>query len=189
MVNKSSDFSISEPSQKELLLLARKAIKEYLTSKEVIDFSIDKNSELLQLAAVFVTLTQNEDLRGCIGTIEPQYPLCEAVIRMALSAAFDDSRFSPLTLKELPVTKIEISVLSPMQKISSTNEIIQDKHGVLIQKGNRSGLFLPQVWEHFDNKEDFMNELCLQKAGLPETSWKDGAAEIFIFTVFSFEEK
>ena len=158
MVKNMKDFSISEASQKELLLLARKAIGEYLKSCEVIDFSIDGNDELLQLAAVFVTLTQGGDLRGCIGTIEPKYPLCEAVIKMALSAALNDSRFFPLTLGELPETKIEISVLSPMEKIKNPDEIIQNKHGVLVQKNGRSGLFLPQVWEHFDNKEDFLTQ-------------------------------
>ncbi|MDR1195230.1 MAG: AmmeMemoRadiSam system protein A [Endomicrobium sp.] len=188
MVKTAHDFSISENSQKELLLLSRKAIEEYLKNSEIIDFSIDGNDELLRLAAVFVTLTQNGDLRGCIGTIEPQYPLCEAVIRMSLSAALNDSRFFPLTLKELPETKIEISALSPMTKIKTADEIIQNKHGVLIQKGNRNGLFLPQVWEHFNNKEDFMNELCSQKAAIAQNSWKDASAEIFIFTVFSFKE-
>jgi len=186
MVN-NPDFSISAQSQKELLSLARKAIEEYLKNRKVIDFTIDGNDELIQPAAVFVTLTQNGNLRGCIGTIEPEYPLYKAVIRMALSAAFNDSRFSPLTLGELPKTKIEISVLSPMVKIKNPDEIIQNKHGVLIQKNGRSGLFLPQVWEHFDNKEDFMNELCLQKAGISQNSWKDGSAELFVFTVFSFE--
>ena len=107
MVNK-TDFTISIPSQKELLSLARKAIGEYLENREVIDFSIDGNDELIRLAAVFVTLTQNGNLRGCIGTIEPEYPLCEAVIRMALSAALHDSRFFPMTIEELPKTKIDI---------------------------------------------------------------------------------
>jgi AmmeMemoRadiSam system protein A len=176
------------PSQKELLSLARTAIAEYLKNREVIDFSIDGNDELIQLAAVFVTLTQNGNLRGCIGTIEPEYPLCEAVIRMALSAALNDSRFYPLSPDELPETKIEISVLSPMRKVKNADEVIQGKHGVLIQKNGRSGLFLPQVWEHFDGKEEFMCELCTQKAGLPAECWKDGSAEIFVFTVFSFEE-
>jgi AmmeMemoRadiSam system protein A len=183
------NFSVSESSQKELLSLARKAIEEYLKNREIIDFLIDGNGELLQLAAVFVTLTQRGNLRGCIGTTEAEYPLCEAVIRMALAAALNDSRFFPLTPQELPETKIEISVLSPMTKVKHPDEIMRNKHGVFVQKNGRGGLFLPQVWEHFDNKEEFMNELCSQKAGLPKNCWKDGSAEIFTFTVFSFEEK
>jgi AmmeMemoRadiSam system protein A len=192
MVKNTQDFSISKPSQKELLSLARKAVEEYLKKREAIDFSIDADKELIQLAAVFVTLTQHGGLRGCIGTTEPEYPLCEAVIRMALSAALNDPRFFPLTLEELPETQIEISVLSPMEKLKSHDEIIQNKHGVLIQKNGRSGLFLPQVWEHFTGtggKTEFLNELCSQKAGLPESSWKDGSAEIFTFTVFSFSDE
>jgi uncharacterized protein, PH0010 family len=182
------EFTISKQSQKELLSLARKAIAQYLKSYESADFSVDDNSELTQPAAVFVTLTKHGQLRGCVGTTEAQYPLCEAVIRMALSAALNDTRFPRLTLKELPEIKIEISALSPMRKVKDACEIIQNKHGVLIQKEAESGLFLPQVWEHFDNKEDFLNELCSQKAGLPRESWKEPSTDIFVFTVFSFEE-
>ena len=184
-----SEFSISKGAQETLLKLAGKAIEEYLKNRKVVDFSADGNDEIVQPAAVFVTLTQNKNLRGCIGTIEPEYPLYEAVIRMSISAAFHDSRFFPLTLEELPKTKVEISVLSPMEKVKNPDEIIQNKHGALVQKNGRSGLFLPQVWEHFDSKEDFMNELCTQKAGISQNCWKDGSAELFIFTVFSFEEK
>lgn len=186
-----ADFSISQENQKELLLLARKAIALYLNKHEVMDFSIDKNDELMRPAAVFVTLTQNGALRGCIGTIEPQYPLFEAVIRMAISAALNDSRFFPLEAGELPETKIEISVLSPMVKVKNPDDIVAGKHGVLVQKGARSGLFLPQVWEHFrgtNKKTQFLNELCSQKAGLPQNAWQDPAAELFVFTVFSFED-
>jgi len=184
-----SEFSISKQSQKELLKLAREAITLYLKKQEVIDFSIDADEELSQPAAVFVTLTRGGELRGCVGTTEAVYPLYEAVIRMSLSAALNDSRFFPLEESELPDTKIEISVLSPMQKIKDAGVIIRDKHGVLIRKGNRSGLFLPQVWEHFNTKEDFLSELCSQKAGLSPDCWKDGSADIFTFTVFSFEEE
>ena len=194
-----SDFSVSKESQKELLKLAREAIAAYLQNQKVIDFSAKNNKELSAHAAVFVTLTQSGALRGCIGTTEPLYPLYEAVIKMALSAAFNDSRFYPLTAEELSKTKIEISVLSPMIKVKSADDIIPDKHGVLIQKGNRSGLFLPQVWKHFANKvggnaaEDdrktkFLNELCSQKAGLPSDSWKNKETDIYVFTVFSLEE-
>jgi len=182
------EFAISKQSQEELLKLAREAIALYLKKQEVISFSAGNNAELLKPSAVFVTLTQDNVLRGCIGATEPSYPLYEAVIRMALSAAFNDSRFFPLDEIELSYTKIEISVLSPMQKVKSADDIAQNKHGVLVQVDGRSGLFLPQVWEHFERKEDFLNELCSQKAGLPRSCWKDGSADIFVFTVFSFEE-
>lgn len=180
------DFTISLSSQKELLNLARKSIDFHLKQQKP-DFQI-KDNELLQNAAVFVTLNKNGQLRGCIGTLEPTLSLYEAVMKMSLEAAFDDSRFFPVEIDELDDIQIEISVLSPMTKITSADEIIQNKHGVLIQQGYRRGLFLPQVWEHFKNKEDFLNELCTQKAGLPKSAWKDGSADIFVFTVFSFEE-
>ncbi len=181
------EFSISPQSQKELLGLSRKAIQEYLSNAKILNFQT-KSLELLTPAAVFVTLTQDKNLRGCIGTTEALYPLYEAVMRMSLAAALNDSRFFPLAKEELDKTNIEISVLSPMQKVKTAGEIIQHKHGVLIKKGARSGLFLPQVWEHFSNKEDFLNELCSQKAGLPKNAWKDPLTDIFIFTVFSFAD-
>lgn len=191
MVKNMKDFSLSTDSCRQLLALARKSMEKYLKNKEVIDFSADKNSELMSFAAVFVTLTKKGALRGCVGITEPQYPLCEATVRMSLAAALNDSRFFPLTLDELPETEIEISVLSPFKKIENAGDIIPGKHGVFVHKDGKSGLFLPQVWQHFKGKNaktDFLNELCLQKAGLPENAWKDGFAEIFTFTVFSFKE-
>lgn len=191
MVKNVEYFSIPAESCELLLALARKSLEKYLKNKEVIDFSADKNSELMSFAAVFVTLTKKGALRGCVGTTDPQYPLCEAVVRMSLAAALHDSRFFPLTLEELPETKIEISVLSPFKKIETAGDIIPGEHGVFVQKDGKSGLFLPQVWQHFKGKNaktEFLNELCLQKAGLPQSAWKDPLTELFVFTVFSFED-
>lgn len=187
-------FEISKSNQKILLSAARNAIEKYLISDEVDDFVIKTDAELSKPAAVFVTLSQNGKLRGCIGTTEALYPLYEAVIRMALAAAFNDSRFYPVTKKDLKEIKIEISVLSPMRKISSAKDIIPDNNGVMIEKDGQSGLFLPQVWQHFtgtnkeERKESFLNDLCSQKAGLQSCAWKDSSTNIYTFTVFSFED-
>ncbi|MFW5782484.1 MAG: AmmeMemoRadiSam system protein A [Candidatus Muiribacteriaceae bacterium] len=180
------NFSIPKEVQKRLLFIARKTIEDRINGKE----SVFENDmpELKQQAAVFVTLTQHGMLRGCIGNITPQSDLLDAVVTMARQAAFSDPRFPPLTEKDLPEVRIEISVLSPMQKVRSHNDIEKDVHGVMIKKDFRSGLFLPQVWEHFSSKEDFMNELCTQKASLPRDAWKQDNIDIFVFTVFKFEE-
>ena len=85
--------------------------------------------------------------------------------------------------------KIEISVLSPLQRIKSADEIKPNLHGVVVRRGFRSGLFLPQVWEQLPNKEDFLNELCWEKAGLNPEAWKEKETELYIFTVFAFEEE
>lgn len=195
VISTDKPFNISESNQKLLLSVARKAIEKYLTCEEIEDFEIKADEELSQPLAVFVTLSQFEALRGCIGTTEALYPLYEAVIRMAISAAFHDSRFYPVTLDDLKDIKIEISVLSPMKRINSIDEIIPDINGVMLEKDGKSGLFLPQVWEHFKSRDiasrrqKFLNELCSQKAGLPLTALKEPSTNIFTFTVFSFKDK
>ncbi len=147
------------------------------------------NPELDNKAAVFVTLTKNGRLRGCIGTVVAQQPLIDAVMDMAVGAACNDPRFPRVTPEELKITKIEISVLSPMEKIASHEDILPGVHGVVVRKGARSGLFLPQVWESLPQKNDFLSELCSQKAGIPPDAWKDPSTELYIFTVFKFEEQ
>ncbi|MBN1385133.1 MAG: AmmeMemoRadiSam system protein B [Elusimicrobia bacterium] len=183
------EFLLTKESQKELLKIARSSIEGYLSTGKVPKFSTS-NPELLNNGAVFVTLEKNNRLRGCIGTTEPRMPLYEAVSRLAISAAVEDHRFHPVTKTELKDIHIEISVLSPMKKILSADEIIEGKHGVVVRKGFRSGLFLPQVWEHpeLSRKDDFLSELCEQKAGLARDIWKTGDVDIYIFTVFAFEE-
>ncbi len=182
-----SEFSVSAAGQKRLLEIARQSIAHYLRDRRPGSFAVTE-PELLTPAAVFVTLTQQGRLRGCIGTTEPRSALHEAVSRLAVAAAFEDGRFRPLSADELPRTHIEISVLSPMRRVKGGDEIRKKVHGVVVHRGGHSGLFLPQVWEHFERKEDFMGELCQQKAGLDPDAWKDPATELYVFTVFAFEE-
>jgi len=186
--NKMSGFSVSPNNQKELLKVARLSIENYLKTKKLSNYKTS-DPELLTPAAVFVTLTQNGQLRGCIGTTEPHAPLYEAVNQLAVAAAFEDYRFTPMTAVELPKTHIEISVLSPLTRVASADEIKPGVHGVVVRRGGKSGLFLPQVWEQISGKEEFMNELCWQKAGLEPAAWKDPQTELYIFTVFAFEEQ
>jgi AmmeMemoRadiSam system protein A len=137
---------------------------------------------------VFVTLTQQGQLRGCIGTTEPQGALYQAVNQFAVEAAIHDPRFPPLRPEELDQTHIEISVLSPMTRVKSADAITPKVHGVVVQRGWNRGLFLPQVWEHFERKEDFLDELCAQKAHLDRRAWQEPSTELYIFTVVAFEE-
>ena len=114
--------------------------------------------------------------------------LLDAVKYAAISAAFSDHRFEPLTKEELPVIKIEISALSSLERIASANNITPVRHGVVVRNGGDSGLFLPQVWEQIPQKEAFLSELCSQKAGLPRDCWKDPKTELYTFTVEAFSE-
>lgn len=138
---------------------------------------------------VFVTLRKQGQLRGCIGTFEPEQNLAQTIQAMTLSAAFQDPRFFPLQENELTEVKIEISILSPRQKITNPNLIEMGKHGVYVKKNSRSGVYLPQVaTEQGWDREEFLNSLCEEKAGLEREAWRDGSAELYIFTVQVCEE-
>jgi AmmeMemoRadiSam system protein A len=180
-------FTIGEKNQKELLNIARNSISAYLKTGKIPKITV-MEKELLEPAAVFVTLTENGQLRGCIGTTAAEQPLYQAVSQLAISAAVEDNRFRPLTQSELKDIKIEISVLSPLTKVRSAEEIMPGYHGVVVKKGNRSGLLLPQVWEQLPDKKSFMDELCSQKAGLAPNAWQANDTDLYTFTVFAFKE-
>lgn len=177
----------STTEQKILLKIAREGIEEYLKAEKITKFEVSE--KLKEKRAVFVTLFKDQELRGCIGHLEAYKPLGEAVAAMAVAAAIDDNRFLPITLKELPEIKIEISILSPTEKIKDPSQIKLGQHGVIIKNGSRGGTFLPEVAEHFNyNLEDFLGSLCSHKAGLPENCWHDPETEIYIFTTQKIKE-
>lgn len=183
------EFTIDDKAKKELLGIARKSIESYLETGKPKDFK-PESKILYDKCAAFVTLREKGELRGCIGHLVAMEPLHETVRDMAIAAAFSDPRFSPVTKEELKDIKIEISVLSPLTRIKDAKEIVMGKHGVIVKKSGRSGVFLPQVaTETGWTKEQFLNELCSQKAGLPEDAWKDKDTELYVFTVVLFEEK
>lgn len=132
--------------------------------------------ELHHPGAVFVTLTQRGNLRGCIGSLEAWRPLRQDVHENALAAAFRDPRFEPLSADELPITRVEVSLLTPAQPISFTSEadalaqLQPEIDGVIFTAGSRRSTFLPQVWEQLPDPAVFMAHLK-QKAGLPANYW------------------
>lgn len=175
--------------KKILLKMARHSIEETLNKKDTkLNQSLYDNTKFNLPKAVFVTLTKNGNLRGCMGTTQPQMSLADAVKYYAKLSAFGDPRFMPLKKEELNETKIEISILSPLKKVNHYKEIIEKKNGVVISSKNGSGLFLPQVWEFFKTKEEFLSELCSQKAGLPSDCWKSNDIDIYVFDVEKFSE-
>ena len=176
---------IQKKDREFLLREARKAIRDVFDKKNTAETV--KNPVLNLPGAAFVTLTIDGNLRGCIGTLQPQMPLSDAVRYGAVSAAFRDHRFAPLQAAELDKVKIEISVLSRMKK-TDEKDIQPVRHGVVVVREGRSGVFLPQVWKQIPDKDSFMGELCQQKAGLPRDCWKMPGTEIYTFTVDSFEE-
>jgi uncharacterized protein (TIGR00296 family) len=109
---------------------------------------------------------------------------------MAVEAAVGDPRFPPVELSEVKDISIEISVLSPLERVDSAEKIQLGTHGVLIRKGYRSGVYLPQVaTETGWSKEEFLSSLCAHKAGLAADAWKDPATEVYIFSAEIFSEK
>ena len=132
---------------------------------------------------------ENGRLRGCIGSLLPQAALYLSVRDMAVQAATHDPRFKPVRPEELKDIKVEISVLGLPKRIQRADEIQLGKHGVIVKKGPRQGVFLPKVAEETSwTKEQFLSELCSQKAGLPSNCWQDPATELYVFTSQDFAE-
>ena len=180
---------LNSEDKKYLLDLSRRSIKYYLDHHKLLKVKKPESEILNAKRAVFVTLKENHNLRGCIGQLHAQMSLYKAVLSMSTSAAFDDHRFSPLTKKELDKTNIEISVLTPMQKIDNIDEIKMGIDGVYIKNGNRSGVFLPQVANETNwDKITFLENLCSHKAFLPKDAYKDDDTDIYIFQVEKFKE-
>jgi len=174
--------------KKELLALARRSIGACLKTGKVPAQPLSPRPEFNQPAAVFVTLNIGGRLRGCIGSLEPRGALADMVASYAGAAAFEDPRFPPVTEADLKKVTIEISVLSPLVRAGGAAEIKEGVHGVYLTSGRRSGTYLPQVWEHFGKKEDFLSSLCAEKAGLPPGAWKEKSTVLYTYTVDHFEE-
>ncbi|MCX6254788.1 MAG: AmmeMemoRadiSam system protein B [Bacteroidia bacterium] len=176
-----NEFSFTEEEKNQLFAIAKNSIRSMLFDNErlAIDGKTIPEKLKMQMGA-FVTLKIDGALRGCIGRFISSDPLYEVVQASALSSAFEDPRFSPLTKEEFKKTNIEITVLGPLRKINNISEIILGKHGIYIKKDFRSGTMLPQVaTENGWTVEEFLGYTSRDKAGLGWDGWKD--AEIFIY--------
>lgn len=190
-------YMINEDAISELVKLARYRLQHSL-GQNVRDLRAEKDRierlypELKEKKGVFVTLTKNGELRGCIGYPYPIMPLSDALIKAAESAAFSDPRFEPLTIEELNNINFEISVLTLPTEITSGESTVKQikigKDGLIIEMSGNSGLLLPQVAVeyHFDAL-DFLQETCT-KAGLPRTAWMNKNCKIYKFQAEIFKE-
>lgn len=181
---------MKENKYSPLLKLAREAIATSLNNKNLI-ISPELKEKFSEKLACFVTLTINQELRGCIGSLLPRQELWKDIIENARNAAFSDPRFPELTLEELKKIKIEISILTLPKKITYNNEgeLKQKIHkkGVILKKGFYQSTYLPQVWQEIKNENDFLSSLC-SKAGLPSNAWKNLNLEISTYEASSVEE-
>ena len=178
-------LGLQEEEKKTLRRIALGAIEGKL--KGVRNHPAEKPTPNLQeKRGAFVSLHKSGRLRGCIGQIVPTRPLYQTIEDMAVAAAFDDPRFEPLAAKELKELELEISILTPMERLKNADEIDIGRHGLYIKKGFSSGLLLPQVAAEYGwNPTTFLEETC-RKAGLPRSAWKEKNTEIYIFSAEIF---
>lgn len=183
------ESGLSEDDKETLINIARTTIEQRVKGEAVPEFDVD-SPILKENRGAFVTIHKHGGLRGCIGYIQAIKPLYITIQEMAEAAALSDHRFPPVSKEELDDLDLEISVLTPLRKISDVNEIETGKHGIVLKKGYNQGVFLPQVaTEQGWDRITFLNEICF-KAGLRDKNcWREKDAEIFIFSAEVFKEK
>jgi AmmeMemoRadiSam system protein B/AmmeMemoRadiSam system protein A len=171
-----------------LVAAARQALERVIGGREPPDaVDLSRFPELSQPRGVFVTLRKQGRLRGCIGRIQTDEPLAASVPKVAVDSALRDSRFPRVEPEELKELDVEVSVLTPPQRLAKIEELVPGRDGVILEHRGRSGVFLPQVWiETAWTRLEFLRELASQKAGLPPDAWKD--AELYTFRDQIFSE-
>ncbi len=187
------ELTIEEGSY--LVRISREAVRRTFF-KEPLKFD-DVPEKLRRKGAAFVTIEtlygEKRSLRGCIGFIEPIKPLYQTVIEAARAAAFEDPRFPPLRLSELPMITFEVSVLSDKKTLPTSPEerlkkVVIGEMGLIARKGFFSGLLLPQVpVEYGWDTVTFLMQTCI-KAGLSPECWRDPSVEFYYFTARIFGE-
>ena len=182
-------FSLTDAEKAELLSVARKSV-EYMIQKNEPYAPLPSASETLNREyGAFVTLTENGSLRGCIGYTAPIKPLFMTVRDTATLAALRDPRFSPVRASELPKLAYEVSVLSPLRRVTGIEQIKVGRDGLLMKNGDSEGLLLPQVpVEQKWDRLTFLEQTCA-KAGMDPNCWKDENTDIFSFTAVVFNKK
>ncbi|MEN4052312.1 MULTISPECIES: AmmeMemoRadiSam system protein A [Sulfurimonas] len=179
-------FTLTDEEKKELKEIAKLALYEAVLQNKRLQLDTSKlPQKFKEHLGAFVTLNENGQLRGCIGRFEPDQPLYEVIIEMAISASRYDNRFTPVTPEELSSIDIEISVLTPRVRVNSVDDIIVGKHGIYISYGGRNGTYLPQVATDMGwDKEQFVRSCCIEKAGIPPQHCKD--AELYVYEAIVF---
>lgn len=177
---------LTKKERKELLKIARKTIVGYVTTRKIPEVVATAPGLNLH-SGCFVTVKQKGELRGCIGNFVSDQPLYLLVQEMAISAATRDPRFYPMKPEDLADFTLDISVLSPLEKTASVEEIKVGVHGIYIVKGDYRGVLLPQVATEYGwNRDQFLQHTCI-KAGLPQDAWQ-GECDIYIFSAQVFGE-
>jgi AmmeMemoRadiSam system protein A len=180
---------LTQEQRTQLLRIARQSIEAALDGRRAEVDAAVLDETLRRPSGAFVSLhTKEGALRGCIGSIQPVAPLCQAIVSSAVNAAFRDPRFYPLRKDELGNLEIEISVMSPIGPVADVEEIEVGRDGLIISRGSRIGLLLPQVATSYGwDRETFLRQTCV-KAGLPPDSWQSDDCRIEKFSAEVFSE-
>ncbi len=173
----SACIELNPAHRQQLLAIARDSIATGLREGRSLCVSLQDFPEVFQAQrGVFVTLTQRDALRGCIGSMQSSDPLAQAVADSAFAAAFRDPRFPQLAQYEFEQTRVEISILSAMEPVEAADRasllarLSPGADGILLEEGHHRSTFLPKVWEQLPDPERFFDQL-LAKAGLPQGHW------------------
>jgi len=178
---------LDEAAQREALEIARQTLEAHFRGGK--HEPVPASRDLRSSRGVFVTLKKHGELRGCVGVFEPVGSLADAIRDMTLAAAFGDARFHELSERELSDLKIEVSVLSPLTEIADPRLVEVGRHGVAVSRDDRYGAFLPQVAvEQGWDRDTFLHELCVSKAGFEEACWDDPGTQLKVFTAQVFGE-
>ncbi len=174
---------------KRLLQLARAAVVAAVNGDPVPRLPPEQWTEgLRQPLGAFVTLYYKGELRGCIGRMQYDHPLCECVVEAAQSSALYDPRFTPVTPSELADIRVSLSVLDVPRRIESLDEFDVDQHGIVMENGPAHGVFLPKVAREYGwDRETTLMMLC-RKIGLPDDAWKYPGARFQVFRAIEFAE-
>ena len=181
-------LALTQGDGQVLIQTARSAIASRLSQKGGC-YPAPVTPALMIRCGAFVTLKSEGSLRGCIGRISSPKALLQTVREVAVSSAFEDPRFPPVTRVEWPSIHVEVSVLSPLEVIDDPRWLCVGTHGVLVRSGFSSGLLLPQVaTEQGWDRDTFLSHAC-RKAGLPPDAWKDPRTQIEVFSAMVFEQE
>jgi AmmeMemoRadiSam system protein A len=182
-------MQLTDEERQMLLTIARDAITAVLEKKQYVPDTDHMPDAIMAHCGAFVTLREEGTLRGCIGYVESEMPLAETIADVAVKSAIEDPRFYPVEIEELPFLNIEISVLSPLESITDSSDIIVGTHGLYVSGEYYKGLLLPQVAKENNWDRETFIVFTGKKAGIPDYYIGYPGITLYKFTAEVFSER